>query len=312
MRCRHAIYFFRIIRSERLHVRAKLKVAILGTGKIGLDLLYKIQRSPRLECGLFVGRNADSAGVAEARARGVAVSAGGIQAIVENPECCDLVFDATSAADHLQHWPILRALGKRVIDLTPSRIGAMALPAVNLATLENAANVNMISCGGQASTPLAYAIAQVHPKIEYIEVVSSIASLSAGPATRRNLDEYIETTEMALRHFTGCALAKSILILNPANPPIHMQTTVSAKVATPDLERVRAEVDAVVARLQQYVPGYEVVVPPVYEHNRIVVMVRVSGLGDSLPAYAGNLDIINCAAIATAEYFATQKVARAA
>ncbi len=295
-------------------MRAKLKVAILGTGKIGLDLLVKIQRSTQLECRLFVGRNAASAGLAAARERGVPVSDRGIDSILADPDCCDVVFDATSAADHARHWPALRALGKRVIDLTPSRLGVMAVPAVNLSALGTASNVSMISCGGQASTPLAHAIAQVYPEIEYIEVVSSISSLSAGPATRANLDEYIDTTESALRHFTGCAAAKSILILNPAHPPIHMQTTVSAKLAHApgDLDRVRASVATIVARIQQYVPGYQLVVPPVFDHNRIVVMVRVSGLGDSLPAYAGNLDIINCAAIATAEHFASTRVAHAA
>lgn len=287
-------------------MRSKLRVAILGSGKIGTDLLVKILRSPLLECGLFIGRNPDSPGVQHARTLGVPVSAAGLQAIVDSPGCCDVVFDATSAADHLRSWPVLRALGKRVIDLTPSRLGALAVPAINLHALADAANVSMISCGGQASTPLAHAIARTHANIEYIEVVSSIASLSAGPATRANIDEYVDTTESALRHFTGCAEAKAILILNPAEPPIHMQTTVSAKVARADLDRLRPEIDRVVAGIKSYVPGYQLVVPPVYDHDRIVVMVRVSGLGDSLPAYAGNLDIINCAAIATAEQFARQ------
>lgn len=282
----------------------KLKVAILGSGNIGCDLLVKILRSPLLECGLFIGRNQASEGLARAQKLGVPVSAAGVQAILDDPACCDLVFDATSAADHVKHWPLLRALGKRVIDMTPSRVGAMAVPAINGEEIMQAENVNMISCGGQASTPLAYAIARTQPGIEYFEVVSSIAALSAGPATRANLDEYIDTTETAIRHFTGCPLAKTILILNPAQPPIHMQTTVSAKVASADLGRLRPVIDRMVASIQQYVPGYQMIVPPVFEQNRIVVMVRVTGLGDFLPPYAGNLDIINCAAIATAEQFA--------
>ena len=286
----------------------KLKVAILGSGNIGADLLVKIQRSPLLTCGLFIGRNQASAGLARARALGVPVSAAGVQAILDDPSCCDLVFDATSAADHVKHWPLLRALGKRVIDLTPSRVGQMAVPAINGEEILTADNVNMVSCGGQASTPLAYAIAKTQPGIEYFEVVSSIAALSAGPATRANLDEYIDTTETAIRHFTGCPAAKTILILNPAQPPIHMQTTVSAKVASADLDRLRPVIDRMVASIQQYVPGYQMIVPPVFEQNRIVVMVRVTGLGDFLPPYAGNLDIINCAAIATAEQFARRAV----
>lgn len=286
----------------------KIKVAILGSGNIGTDLLLKILRSPVLECGLFIGRNQSSSGLARARALGVPVSSDGIQAILDQPDCCELVFDATSAADHLKHWPLLRALGKRVIDLTPSRVGTMAVPAINGDELLSAENVNMVSCGGQASTPLAFAIARTQPGIEYFEVVSSISALSAGPATRANLDEYIETTEAALAHFTGCSATKTILILNPAQPPIHMQTTVSAKVASADLDRLRPVVDQMVASIQRYVPGYQLVVPPVFEQNRIVVMVRVTGLGDFLPPYAGNLDIINCAAIATAEQFARKAV----
>jgi acetaldehyde dehydrogenase (acetylating) len=282
-------------------VNTKLKVAILGSGNIGTDLLMKVLRSPVLECGLFIGRNAESANLHRARELGVPVSDRGIHAIVENPECCSIVFDATSAKDHQVHWPILRALGKRVVDMTPSRLGAMAVPAVNIDELTRSQNVSMVSCGGQASTPLAYAIAQTQQNIEYFEVVSSISSKSAGPATRANLDEYVDTTEAAVRQYTGCPHAKTILILNPANPPIHMQTTVSAKVASADLDRLRPAVEAIVATIRKYVPGYELVVPPVFEHNRIVVMVRVAGLGDFLPAYAGNLDIINCAAIAVAE-----------
>jgi acetaldehyde dehydrogenase (acetylating) len=282
----------------------KLHVAILGSGKIGTDLLVKIRRSPWLECRLFVGRNPDSTGLGFARALGIPVSADGIEAIEAAPGSSDLVFDCTSAGDHLRHWPRLQAMGKRVIDMTPSRIGQMTVPAIHSPGIHKAMNLNMVSCGGQASTPLAYAISLIHPEVEYYEVVSSIASLSAGPATRANIDEYVDTTETALRQFTGCGAAKAILILNPAQPPIHMQTTVSAKVAAADLDRLRPAVARMVATIQGYVPGYQLIVPPVFEQNRIVVMVRVSGLGDSLPTYAGNLDIINCAAVATAEHFA--------
>jgi acetaldehyde dehydrogenase (acetylating) len=285
-------------------VSKKLKVVIIGSGNIGTDLLMKIRRSPFLECVLFIGRNRDSRGLARAREIGVPVSDAGIQAIIDNPGCCELVFDATSAAEHLKHNPVLMALGKRVIDMTPSCVGAMAVPAINLDEMLGERNVNMVSCGGQASTPLAYAIARTQPGVEYFEVVSSIASLSAGAATRVNIDEYVDTTEAALRHFTGCSKTKTLLILNPAQPPIHMQTTVSAKVDCADLERLRPIVDQMVASIQRYVPGYKMIVPPVFEHNRIVVTVRVTGLGDYLPPYAGNLDIINCAAIATAEHHA--------
>jgi acetaldehyde dehydrogenase len=163
----------------------------------------------------------------------------------------------------------------------------------------------MVTCGGQSSVPIAHAIARVHPEVEYIEVASSIASRSAGPATRANLDEYIDTTERALRLFSGAPRTKAILILNPAHPPINMQTTIYAKVPRPDLVAIKKAVEAMAAKLAQYVPGYELLVPPTLVEGRIATTVRVRGNGDYLPAYAGNLDIINCAAIAIAELRAT-------
>jgi len=284
----------------------KLKVAVLGTGNIGTDLLVKVLRSPLLECGAFVGRSVSSAGVNKAMTLGVRCSSESITFIQKNPDCCDIVFDATSAADHRIHAPILREMGKVAIDLTPAKLGVMAVPAVNLAEAIDHWNVNMITCGGQASIPVAYALGRAHPDIEYIEVVSSIASRSAGPATRRNLDEYIHTTEKGIQHFSGCRRAKAILNLNPAEPCINMQTTVLAKVAHPDIPRFKAEFAEIAERIRRYVPGYQVLVEPTLENGRIVTMVRVTGLGDYLPAYAGNLDIINCAAIAMAEEYARQ------
>jgi acetaldehyde dehydrogenase len=164
----------------------------------------------------------------------------------------------------------------------------------------------MVTCGGQASVPIAYAIAAVEKNIEYIEVASSIASLSAGPATRANLDEYIETTEQALLKFSNSKKAKAILILNPANPPIDMQTTIYAKIENPDINKIRTSVEEMVIRISEYVPGYELVVPPTLEGNKVMITVKVRGNGDYLPRYAGNLDIINCAAIGIAEEIAKQ------
>lgn len=275
----------------------------MGSGNIGTDLLIKALRSPVLECALFIGRNKDSEGIRRAKELGVATSDRGIDAIVRDPGCCDLVFDATSARDHILHWPVLEKLGKKVIDMTPSKVGKMIVPAINLGDIKHHQNVNMISCGGQVSIPLAHALKQVQSEIEYIEVVSSIASRSAGPATRINLDEYIENTEEGLRFFTGCKKVKTILILNPAEPCVDMQTTISAKLPKPDIDRLKTIVAGEEKIIQAYVPGYKVIVPPVYESNRVVVMVRVRGLGDYLPSFAGNLDIINCAAIATAEAY---------
>ncbi len=181
----------------------KLKVAILGSGNIGSDLLSKIMRSEFLECTLFIGRNLSSRGVARAAAMGVPVSDKSIDAIAENPDVCDLVFDATSALSHIRHAAVLEELGKLVIDLTPSNIGQMCVPAVNLDEGLTHPNVNMVTCGGQATVPIAHVIGQVHGEVPYIEVVSQIASRSAGPATRINLDEYIENTERAVRDVLG-------------------------------------------------------------------------------------------------------------
>ena len=179
-----------------IQANRKLKVAIIGSGNIGTDLLIKVLRSPYLECRIFISRRLSSAGMQKALSLGIPVSAEGIDYIVNNPTCCDLVFDATSAKSHIEHAPILRKLNKRVIDLTPAKIGLMCVPSVNLAKALNEFNVNMVTCGGQASIPVAYAIGQTQSDIDYIEVVSTIASRSAGPATRQNIDEYINNELM--------------------------------------------------------------------------------------------------------------------
>jgi len=281
----------------------KLRVAILGSGNIGTDLLVKIMRSPYLVCTLFSGRNLGSPGIAKAMSLGVPVSDQSVAALERDCHKFDLVFDATSAVDHQRHAPIFKQLGKRIIDMTPSQIGEMCIPAVNLQGCVSCDNVNMVTCGGQASVPLAYCLAQVHPDADYIEVISSISARSAGPATRRNLDEYIETTEKAISQFSGCKRSKAILNLNPAIPCINMQTTLLAKVKEPDLARIRTAVEDTVSKIQKYVPGYQLIVPPTIEGERLVIMVKVQGQGDYLPSYAGNLDIINCAAIAIAEEY---------
>ncbi len=282
----------------------KLKVAILGSGNIGTDLLVKIQRSEFLECTMFIGRNLSSPGMAKAISMGVKVSDESISAIEKDPACCDLVFDATSAKDAVNHWKILDKLGKLVVDLTPAKLGSICIPAVNLEEAMLERNVNMITCGGQASIPIAYLIGKTHKDVEYIEVVSSIASRSAGPATRLNLDEYINTTEEGVKYFSNAKKAKAILNLNPANPCIDMQTTIFAKVSDPDIKALTVEIEKMVDTIKKYVPGYQLLLAPIYENNRIVVMVKALGLGDYLPTYAGNLDIINCAAIAVAEEYA--------
>ncbi len=285
----------------------KLKVAILGSGNIGTDLLMKVLRSPHLECGAFIGRNLFSSGMMKAQSLGVTVSGDGITYIEKNPACCDIVFDATSAKAHLEHAIILEKLGKFVIDLTPAKVGTMCVPVVNMDQCLDKKNINMVTCGGQASAPIAHALAITHSTIHYIEVVSSIASRSAGPATRINLDEYIHTTEFAIKTISGANNAKAILNLNPAEPCIDMQTTIFAKVDKPNIDALQSAVHNISTQVQQYVPGYKIIIHPFIENDRIVVMVRVKGMGDYLPEYAGNLDIINCSALAVAEEFAKKQ-----
>jgi acetaldehyde dehydrogenase len=235
---------------------------------------------------------------------GASISAKGIEGIIDQKDDIALVFDATNAEDHLKHAPVFRRLGIKVVDLTPAKVGRMCIPAVNLDDCIDEPNVNMVTCGGQASIPLASAICKAIPNVEYIETVSSIASRSAGPATRSNLDEYLQTTENGLASFTQCTRTKAILNLNPAQPCIHMQTTVMAKVRDANIERTRALVSEMVALIRNYVPGFHLILDPFVEGGRLVTMARVDGVGDYLPKYAGNLDIINCAAIAFAEAFA--------
>jgi acetaldehyde dehydrogenase (acetylating) len=286
----------------------KLKVAILGSGNIGTDLLIKILRSPYLVCGAFIGRNSLSKGIQRARRLHVTTSALGIDYIKENPDCCEIVFDATSAAAHGVHAPILSDLNKFVIGLTPAKNGVMCIPVINIDSALQYKNVNMVTCGGQAALPIVHALALSDAEIHYVEIVSSIASSSAGPATRINLDEYIHTTEYAIKFFSSAKQAKAILNLNPAQPCINMQTSVLAKIKHLDIFLFRKSIKIIERKVQCYVPGYEVTLNPLIEDNRIIVMIRVKGQGDYLPEYAGNLDIINCAAVAVAEKYAMAKL----
>lgn len=286
----------------------KIKVGIIGTGNIGSDLLVKVQRSELLECGIFAGQNPDSEGIKRAKAMGVKTSFKSIKAIVDNPSCCEIVFDATSAQGHLYNAPILKKLKKFVIDMTPSRVGKMCIPILNLDKSLKEVNINMVSCGGQATTPIAQAIMKVHPETKYIEIVSSISSKSAGIGTRDNIDEYTQTTSEGIKYFSKVPHAKAIVILNPADPPILMHNTIYAKIQKPKMELLTTEIKKVVKRIQEYVPGYKLVLDPVFADGRLTTMIEVVGLGDYLPVFAGNLDIINCAAIAVAEKYAKKKL----
>lgn len=286
----------------------KIKVAIIGTGNIGSDLLMKIKKSEVLECALFAGRNPDSPGIRLAKQHGIPYSCNSIQAIEENPDCCEIVFDATSAQTHLYNAPILKSLGKFVLDLTPARVGKMCVPVINFKECLSEDNVNLITCGGQASVPIAYAISQVHPETKYIEIAATIASRSAGIGTRNNIDEFTQATKEALAHFSGVKNTKAIIILNPAEPPITMRNTIYAIVDNPDMEKIIAKVREIEKQIQQYVPGYHIVLEPVHENGRITTSVEVLGSGDYLPEYAGNLDIITCASIKIAEEYARRKM----
>lgn len=279
----------------------KLRVGIIGTGNIGTDLLLKVQRSELLECELFAGRNSESAGIRKAQELGVETSDRSIDAFTEAPERFDLVFDATSASDAKRHYALLEPLGIPVIDLTPAKLGKLCIPALNLADCVGQPNLCMVTCGGQAAVPLAACVVRTQPQVEYVEIVSTSASRSVGPATRINIDEYLATTEAAVHHFCGVPKAKSILLVNPSTPPIMMQNTVFAKADEVDLPALTEAVEEMVERIQRYVPGYRLVVAPLHEHGRIAMTVQVAGAGDYLPEYAGNLDIITCAAVAAAE-----------
>ena len=285
----------------------KIKVGIIGTGNIGMDLLYKIQKSDILECGIFAGINPESKGLITAEKMGIKTTFSSIHAIEDSPELCDIVFDATSAKGHLFNAPILKKMGKYAIDLTPSKIGKMCIPAINLNDCMNVNNVNMITCGGQASIPITRVIMEVYPETEYIEVVASISSKSAGPGTRINIDEYTQTTKEAIEFFSGVPKAKAIIVLNPAEPPIFMHNTIYAKVNDDDVEKIKEKLKEAENKIKEYVPGYKITLGPLYENNRLTIMVEVTGSGDYLPKYAGNLDIITCAAVQVAEAYALKK-----
>ena len=287
----------------------KVKVGIIGTGNIGTDLLMKIRRSKVLKCEIFAGWNPDSKGIQLARRMGIATTSESIRYIQNNPGCCDIVFDATSAKSHLYHAPILKELGKFTLDMTPAHVGKFCVPVVNLSEALDQDNVNLVTCGGQATLPLAYAISRV-AQVEYLEVVATIASKSAGKGTRDNIDEFAQTTKDALIEVGGIKRAKAIIVLNPAEPPITMRNTIYAIINNPDMGKIRQAVGEMEQEIRKYVPGYRVILGPVLENGRVTTSIEVTGSGDFLPQYAGNLDIITCAAVRIAEKYAMEKMGR--
>ncbi|WP_448321802.1 acetaldehyde dehydrogenase (acetylating) [Streptomyces sp. CO7] len=280
-----------------------LRVAIIGTGNIGCDLLLKVIASPHLRCELFAGRRASSPGIALAESHGVATTAGGIDAVAEMADRIDLVFDATSAQDAVHNWKILENLGIPVVDLTPAHLGRFCVPALNLEECLAEPNVSMVTCGGQAAVPIARCFSDASDgPLGYLEIATASASASVGPATRANIDEYAFTTQQATHEFARVDSCKTILIINPAEPGIVMRNTIAVPASENiDMETLRVSVEHMEKRINSYVPGYRVVVPPVVVGDRVMVTIEVEGLGDWLPRYAGNLDVITCAAVAVAE-----------
>ncbi|MFC4150091.1 acetaldehyde dehydrogenase (acetylating) [Micromonospora mangrovi] len=279
-------------------------VAVIGTGAIGRDLISKVHRSRLLDLRLVAGRNPDSAGLRHAAQLGYPTTAAGIDAVLAASRPFDVVLDATSAASHREHWRLLEPLGTLVIDLTPSRVGEMVVPTVTGVSAATGRNVNLISCGGQASVPIVHALATRFP-VAYLEVVSTVASDIAGRATRLNLDEYVATTGHALTAFSGVSDVKAILNISPAVPPATFRTAVHARIPGADPAAVRAAVDGAAERVRSFAPGYAVTACTVAD-DRVTVAVQVTADSDVLPAYAGNLDIINSAAVMVAEQHAAR------
>jgi acetaldehyde dehydrogenase len=308
----------------------KLKAAIIGSGNIGTDLMIKIVRQGRhLEMGAMVGIDPASDGLARARRLGVATTHEGVAGLVALPvfDDIDVVFDATSAGAHLKNDAFLRERrpGLRMVDLTPAAIGPYCVPVVNGVAHLDALNVNMVTCGGQATIPMVAAVSRVTPVL-YAEIVASISSRSAGPGTRANIDEFTETTSKAIEAVGGAKRGKAIIVLNPADPPLIMRDTVYTFSAPADEDRVAESVEAMAREVQQYVPGYrlkqrvqfdrlaDITIPGTGSRLsglKSSIFLEVEGAAHYLPAYAGNLDIMTSAALATAERMAARMLAGA-
>jgi acetaldehyde dehydrogenase len=282
-----------------------LAVAVLGAGLIGVDLVTKIQQSSFLDCRLVVGRDDQARGLRSAAKMGCPVAANGIESVVAAARLFDIVFDATNAMSHAGHWDRLRPLGTRLIDLTPSMVGHMVVPTVNADDASAQPNVNLISCGGQAAIPVLHRITRRY-QAEYIELVTTAASRSVGRATRLNLDEYIETTQDAVRGFTGVERVKTIVNLSPARPPAMFRVAMSIVAAGMRTETVRALASEAADEVRAFVPGYRLAACTVND-ERAFVAVEVAASGNHIPRYAGNLDIINSAAVLIAERHAARR-----
>ncbi|WP_175770412.1 acetaldehyde dehydrogenase (acetylating) [Burkholderia anthina] len=291
----------------------KIRCALIGPGNIGTDLLAKLMRSPVLEPVWMVGIDPDSDGLKRARELGLKTTAEGVDGLLPHVQAdgVQIAFDATSAYVHAENSRRLNALGVLMIDLTPAAIGPYCVPPVNLKDHIGSGemNVNMVTCGGQATIPMVRAISRVQP-VAYGEIVATVSSRSVGPGTRKNIDEFTRTTAAAVAQVGGAKQGKAIIVINPADPPLIMRDTVHCLTeSAPDEARIVESVHAMIADVQRYVPGYRLVNGPVFDGNRVSVYLEVEGLGDYLPKYAGNLDIMTAAAARTAEMFAEELLA---
>ena len=291
----------------------KIRCALIGPGNIGTDLLYKLKRSPVLEPVWMVGVDPTSEGLKRARDMGLKTTDQGVDGLLPHVEAdnIQIAFDATSAYVHKDNSDKLTSRGVLMVDLTPAAIGPYCVPPVNLKDHvgKGEMNVNMVTCGGQATIPMVAAVSRVQP-VKYGEIVATVSSKSAGPGTRKNIDEFTRTTAGAIEKVGGAKVGKAIIIINPAEPPLIMRDTVHCLTETePDQAKITESMHAMVKEVQKYVPGYRIVNGPVFDGNRVSVFLEVEGLGDFLPKYSGNLDIMTAAAARTAEMFAEEVIA---